>query len=191
MPLFDSNALTDVAAQKEKWNKTTRQQAINRVPERYDDFSTMSGVPIQSVYTPQDVAEMADIFKRLGFAFGQDGAGELESFVVTPPSYRFDIAIEEDLIEEIARVYGFERIPSNPPVAPAVMHTLPEGRRGEHALRRLLAGRDFTEVVNYSFVEEAWESDFAGRKDPIRVRNPIAAEAIEVGIAKHAALPAG
>jgi len=125
---------------------------------------------------PVDSGEMADIFMRLGFAFGREGSGAELSYVVTPPSYRFDIAIEEDLIEEVARVYGFERIPAHPASAPAIMRTQPEGRRAAHELRGLLAGRDFTEVINYSFVDEDWEKDFAGRNDPIRVRNPIAAQ---------------
>ena len=122
---------------------------------------------------PIDAAEMAEIFTRLNFAFTREGTGADEYFVVTPPSYRFDIGIEEDLIEEIARIYGFERIPANPPLAPAVMQAQTEARRDAHDLRRLIAAREFTEVINYSFVDEAWEKDFAGN-DPIRLRNPIA-----------------
>ena len=64
---------------------------------------------------PVAAAEMEAIFHRLGFAVARDA----DAFVVTPPSFRFDIAIEEDLIEEVARVHGFDRIPANPPVAPA------------------------------------------------------------------------
>jgi phenylalanyl-tRNA synthetase beta chain len=120
-----------------------------------------------------DATEMAEIFVRLNFVFKREGAGDGESFVVTPPSYRFDIAIEEDLIEEIARVHGFERIPANPPLAPALMRAKAEGRRDAHDLRHLLAAREFTEVINYSFVDDAWEKDFTGG-DPIRLRNPIA-----------------
>ena len=66
---------------------------------------------------------IADIFRRLDLKFVQDG----DAFTVTPPSYRFDIEIEEDLIEEIARVYGFERIPALPPVA-AERHAYPTGK---------------------------------------------------------------
>ncbi|MFM9972792.1 MAG: phenylalanine--tRNA ligase subunit beta, partial [Burkholderiales bacterium] len=125
---------------------------------------------------PINADAMADIFTRLNFCFVRDGGDATESFVVTPPSYRFDIAIEEDLIEEIARVYGFERIPANPPLAPAAMRALSETRRSAHDLRRLIAARDYTEVINYSFVDATWEADFAGRDDSIRVRNPIAAQ---------------
>lgn len=66
--------------------------------------------------------QIADIFSRLKLPFVQNG----DEFTVTPPSYRFDIEIEEDLIEEIARVYGFENIPALPPVASNVMRIKPE-----------------------------------------------------------------
>ncbi len=120
--------------------------------------------------------EMAEIFRRLGFTFRREGPGAGEAFVVTPPSYRFDIVIEEDLIEEVARVHGFDRIPAHPPVAPAVMHAPLETRRSLHGLRARLAGANYTEVVNFSFVDAEWEQDFAANATPIRLLNPIAAQ---------------
>ena len=142
---------------------------VSRLPERkpvamrIDRARKIIGVPVSA-------DEMADIFTRLSLPFTRSD----DAFTVTPPSYRFDIEIEEDLIEEIARVYGFERIPANPPSAPAAMRTEPEGRRSLHALRALLAGRDYQEVVNFSFVDAAWEADLAGNPDPIKLLNPIA-----------------
>ncbi|MDR9846953.1 phenylalanine--tRNA ligase subunit beta [Herbaspirillum huttiense] len=115
---------------------------------------------------------VSDIFKRLGLSFDyQPGL-----FSVTPPSYRFDIEIEEDLIEEVARVYGFENIPALPPVAANAMRIAPENTRSLFAIRRLLADQDYQEVVNFSFVESAWEADFAGNTDPIKLLNPIASQ---------------
>ena len=125
---------------------------------------------------PVSADEMADIFTRLSLPFVRDGAGEEASFTVTPPSYRFDLEIEEDLIEEVARVYGFERIPANPPVAPAAMRAESESRRSLHAIRTQLAARDYQEVVNFSFVDAAWEAGLAGNPDPIRLLNPIASQ---------------
>jgi phenylalanyl-tRNA synthetase beta chain len=119
---------------------------------------------------PISADEMADVFRRLALPFEWEG----ESFVVTPPSYRFDLEIEEDLIEEVARIHGFDRIPAHPPRAAARMSALPEGRRSLHAVRERLAARDYQEVINFSFVEPAWEADFAGSADPIRLLNPIA-----------------
>ncbi|MBC3861967.1 phenylalanine--tRNA ligase subunit beta [Undibacterium jejuense] len=121
---------------------------------------------------PLTDAAIADIFTRLNLQFThQDG-----EFLVTPPSYRFDIEIEEDLIEEVARVYGFENIPALPPVAASAMLIAPENERSLFAIRRLVADQDYQEVVNYSFVEEAWEKDFAGNDAPIKLLNPIASQ---------------
>ncbi len=121
---------------------------------------------------PFSEAQIADIFSRLGLPFTQ-AAG---SFAVTPPSWRFDIEIEEDLIEEVVRVYGFENIPGLPPVAANAMRIDPEQHRSLFMLRRQIADLDYQEVVNFSFVEEAWERDFAGNSYPIRLRNPIASQ---------------
>ena len=116
--------------------------------------------------------EMAEIFGRLGLPFRR----EADAFTVTPPSYRFDLEIEEDLVEEIARVYGFDRIPVRPPHALAAALPLPEAARSLHALRERLAGADYDEVINYSFVEPDWEADLAGVTDPVKLLNPIASQ---------------
>lgn len=115
---------------------------------------------------------VADIFTRLGLAFIREEG----QFAVTAPSYRFDIEIEEDLIEEVARVYGFENIPANPPVAPSAMLIEPENTRSLFAVRHQLADLGYEEVVNMSFVESAWEQDFAAIDAPIKLRNPIASQ---------------
>ncbi len=119
---------------------------------------------------PVTQAEVAKIFASLGLEYTVEG----DDFVVTPPSYRFDLELEEDLIEEVARIYGFENIPAVPPMARAKMFSQPEIRRGNHALRRLAAAQDYQEVVNYSFVEADWERDYAGNDSPVRLVNPIA-----------------
>ena len=116
--------------------------------------------------------EIADIFTRLGLPFVREPG----AFVVTPPSFRFDIEIEEDLIEEVARVHGFERIPDLPPLARAAVSAVPEERHSFHALRHTMADLDYQEVINFSFVEADWERDYAGNADPIRLLNPIASQ---------------
>lgn len=117
-------------------------------------------------------AEVEQIFTRLGLPYILDG----DTFVVDPPSYRFDLHIEEDLIEEVARIYGFERIPDIAPTAAAKMRVPPEAQRGPHTMRRALAALDYQEVVNFSFVEADWERDYAGNADPIKLLNPIASQ---------------
>jgi phenylalanyl-tRNA synthetase beta chain len=115
---------------------------------------------------------VADIFTRLHLPFER----EVGLFHVTAPSYRFDIEIEEDLIEEVARVYGFENIPTLPPVAPSAMLIEPENTRSLFAIRHELADLGYQEVVNMSFVEQQWEADFANNTNPIRLQNPIASQ---------------
>nr|WP_314544557.1 phenylalanine--tRNA ligase subunit beta [uncultured Massilia sp.] len=115
---------------------------------------------------------VADIFTRLHLPFEREEG----VFRVTAPSYRFDIEIEEDLIEEVARVYGFENIPTLPPVAPSAMLIEPENTRSLFAIRRQLADLGYQEVVNMSFVEQQWEADFADNANPIRLQNPIASQ---------------
>jgi phenylalanyl-tRNA synthetase beta chain len=126
----------------------------------------------QVIGVPLTDAVIADIFTRLQLGFVQEEG----VFHVTAPTYRFDIEIEEDLIEEVARVYGFENIPTRPPTAPSAMLIEPENTRSLFAIRHQLADLGFQEVVNMSFVESTWEQDFAGNLEPIRLQNPIASQ---------------
>jgi phenylalanyl-tRNA synthetase beta chain len=120
---------------------------------------------------PISQAQCASVFKRLGLDF-EEGDGTL---TVTPPSFRFDIQIEEDLIEEVIRVQGYPNLPDTPPLAPVVGKVRSESRRAIHALRHALAGRDYYETINFSFVEARWEKELAGNANPIQLLNPIAA----------------
>ena len=120
-----------------------------------------------------DAKEVESVFRRLGLAF----RNENEIFVVNPPSYRFDLEIEEDLIEEVARLHGFDNIPAHPPRALAKMHSRPEARRSLHAVRERVAACDYQETINFAFVEPAWEADLAGEANPVRLLNPIASQA--------------
>ena len=93
---------------------------------------------------------------------------------VIAPAWRFDLAIEEDYVEEVARVHGYDHVPSRAPRSTLAMVPIPEGRRTRFMLRDLLAALGYQEVVNYSFVPESWERDFAGNTKPVRLANPIA-----------------
>ncbi|MGH6691513.1 MAG: phenylalanine--tRNA ligase subunit beta, partial [Gammaproteobacteria bacterium] len=119
-----------------------------------------------------DGIQVGAILRRLRFEFSV-AEGE---FRVTPPSHRFDIAIEEDLIEELARIHGYDRIPATLPSAPHIMLPVPEAKRDLASIRRLLAARDYQEIVSYSFVDSAWEADFAGNTAPLALANPISSE---------------
>ncbi len=112
------------------------------------------------------------LLENIGLTVSRDG----ETFVVIPPSYRFDIAMEEDLIEEIVRLYGYDEVPAIAPRGPLEMLEVPEASRAVWRLRRLLTDRDYQEVINYAFVDEAWERDLCGNRNPIRLANPIASQ---------------
>jgi phenylalanyl-tRNA synthetase beta chain len=144
---------------------------VINLPQR-KPVSVRTARAIKVIGVPLSDDQIADIFTRLGLAFTREPG----LFTVTPPSYRFDIEIEEDLIEEIARVYGFENIPALPPVAANTMRIAPENTRSLFSVRRQLANLDYQEVINFSFVEDAWEADFAGNANPIRLLNPIASQ---------------
>jgi phenylalanyl-tRNA synthetase beta chain len=116
--------------------------------------------------------EIAQILSRLGMAFQQQG----DEFMVTPPSYRFDIAIEEDLIEEVARVHGYEKIQPTPIQARMSILPLVEAQRPLAKLRQSMVLRDYQETINYAFVEAAWERDLCGNAAPIALKNPIASQ---------------
>lgn len=114
--------------------------------------------------------QVAQLLSQLGFTFtSADGV-----FTVTPPSYRFDITIEEDLIEEVARLHGYDHIPATSPVAALTMLDAPEARKHQNKLRDCLVAAGYQEVVNYSFVDESWERDLLGNAMPIKLKNPIA-----------------
>ncbi len=116
--------------------------------------------------------QIAKLFSGLSLSFTRDG----DDFWVQPPTWRFDIEIEEDLIEEIARLYGYDNIPSPAPRGPLAMLVQPEALRPQAQVRQLLVDRGYQEVINFAFVEEAWEADFAANTNLIRLANPIASQ---------------
>lgn len=121
---------------------------------------------------PLTQAECAGALKRLGLPLAE-GEGTL---TVMPPSYRFDLQIEEDLIEEVVRMVGYERLPKTPPLAPISARLRPESQRSPFAVRRALAGLGYQETINFSFVDERLEHELAGNANPIKLLNPIASQ---------------
>ena len=121
---------------------------------------------------PVTQADCAGVMRRLGLQHHvADGR-----VTVTPPPWRFDLQIEEDLIEEVIRVIGYDKLPSAPPLAPVRPTRQPEAQRGLYAVRRSLAALGYQESISFSFVELRWERELAGNDDPIRVLNPMAAQ---------------
>ncbi len=146
-------------------DQTLNVPAAKPVTLRVARASKVIGMPL----TQQ---QCADALRGLGL---QVSEGE-STVTVTPPSYRFDLQIEADLIEEVARMVGYNNLPTTPPLAPITPKIRAENTRSSFALRRMLAGLGYQETINYSFVEESWERDLAGNTDPIRLLNPIASQ---------------
>jgi phenylalanyl-tRNA synthetase beta chain len=126
---------------------------------------------------PIPVADMVGYLQRLNCTV--ECGGDRAELLVTPPSYRFDLCIEEDFVEEIARIHGYEKVPAVPPVSSLPISALPEAGKPRHALRHRLAGMGYQEVINYSFVPEKWEADFSANTWPLRLANPIS---IQMGV---------
>ncbi len=143
---------------------------VARLPERKSVRMRVARAQ-KIIGMPVPAEEMQKCFERLALPVERDA----DAFVVQPPSYRFDLAIEEDLVEEVARLYGYERITAHPPRPAATFPKLAE-RRSLHELRARLAGADYHEVINFSFVEPQSELDFAGEANPVRLLNPIASQ---------------
>jgi phenylalanyl-tRNA synthetase beta chain len=119
---------------------------------------------------PVSQAEAETVMGRLGLSF----RSEPGVICVTPPSWRFDLRIEEDLIEEVIRVIGYEKLPLSSPLAAMSPRVRSEAQRSLDALRHAMAGLDYQETINFSFVDVSWEHELAGNPDPIKLVNPMA-----------------
>ena len=140
---------------------------------RVDRASKVIGMPLT-------LAQCSGALTRLGLpvthTVGEGGSEGLGVVTVVPPPYRFDLQIEEDLIEEVARVIGYNKLPNTPPLAPITAKIRPEAQRSPFAVRRTLAGLGYTETINFSFVEQRWEHELAGNPSPVKLLNPIASQ---------------
>ena len=132
---------------------------------RIDRAARVIGMPVSQ-------AQCEEIMRRLGLQF----VSEPGRLIVSPPSWRFDLQIEEDLIEEVIRVLGYDKLPDTAPVATLVPVVRSEAKRSADTLRRQTADCGYQETINFSFVEERWERELAGNAQPIRVVNPMASQ---------------
>ena len=127
-------------------------------------------------------AEVARILTALGLAVEVVAEG----WQVTPPARRFDLAIEEDLIEEIARIHGYDAIPATLPGGATRLVAPSESRSSEHDVRRQLVARDYLEAINFAFVDadllKTWQLDAGG----VALANPLSAE---LGVMRTRLLP--
>ena len=117
-----------------------------------------------------DNNQIATLLQRLQLDFTVND----NDFRVMPPSFRFDLAIEADLIEELARLHGYDNIPALAPQAALTMLPYSELQRPLARLQQMLVARDYQEIVSYAFVEEQVERELCGNESPVALQNPIA-----------------
>lgn len=125
----------------------------------------IAGMP----FAPSDVEVY---LKRLGCEVTVDG----DKYHVVTPSWRFDLAIEEDLVEEVIRLYGYQNIPVETPLARLSMREHHEVDVDLNSIKEVLINRDFQEVITYSFVDPNLQKYFHEGEDALTLPNPISVE---------------
>ena len=119
-----------------------------------------------------DRVEVERILEGLGFWV----VGHKQGWLCTAPSWRFDMGLEVDLIEELARLIGFDAIPSQPIKASLIPVGVPETRRALRMAKNELVARGYFEAVTFSFVAPEVQSYFDPELSPIALKNPISAD---------------
>lgn len=118
-------------------------------------------------------AECLDILSRLGFV---KAASDPEGCEFTVPSFRFDVSIEADLIEEIARVFGYNKLPETPGIGAQRLPRLAERVRPVSALKRCLVAEGYQEAINYSFIDPDLAKIVCPESQVVSLQNPLSAE---------------
>lgn len=118
-------------------------------------------------------AQVEQLLNNLGLATQADGAGQ---WTVNVPSHRFDISLEVDLIEELARLYGYNNLPVRYPQARLAPQARPETRGELPNLRRLLVARGYQEAITYSFIDPKLFELFSPGVEPLLLANPISSD---------------
>ena len=129
-----------------------------------------------------DDAKVESILRNLGMHIESAADG----WMATPPSARFDIAIEEDLIEEVARIHGYEQIPTRDPGGEIHVAVVPEDVVATRALRDQLTARDYNEAISYAFVGASLLEEWGLSDGAIALANPLSAE---LGVMRTSILP--
>lgn len=117
-------------------------------------------------------AEITEVLSRLGMTV----ENHVEGWRVTPPGFRFDIALEADLIEELARVHGYNQLPSGHARAQLSITAQPESAPNLDKVRQLLVDRGYQEIVTYSFVDPELQRSLDPERAPIGLTNPLSLE---------------
>lgn len=126
---------------------------------------------------------VTDILTRLGLEMVEVTD---EAWMTKAPSHRFDIAIEADLIEEVARIYGYDNLPSSMPQAAVNFTPLSESKTQIQVLRSILVSQGYQEAVTYSFIDPVLSKQFLPNIEPVPLANPISAD---MGVMRPSLVP--
>ena len=145
--------------------ETSKLPERNKITLRIEKVRQVLGLHI-------DKNEISKILTSLKFNFEvyEDG------FNVIPPSYRFDLSIEEDLVEEVIRIYGFDKIKAIPPSTNIKMLGSDSSYRSRYDIKIAMASLGYNEIVSYSFIEDSVEKEFHENKKLIKLENPISSQ---------------
>ncbi|MDD5321597.1 MAG: phenylalanine--tRNA ligase subunit beta [Methylococcales bacterium] len=116
--------------------------------------------------------QVTHIFQRLGMAV----QAQVDGWHITPPGFRFDIAIEADLLEEIARIYGYNKLPNSSLLMRSQLIPVTEAVLEIDRIKDLLVDRGYQEAITYSFVDEDIQNTIAPDNEVIRLKNPISSD---------------
>ena len=147
-------------------------EALGNLPEpvevslKYSSISSLLGIEMSQ-------PEVRDILGRLGFGFAAD---EGDVLAVTVPSYRFDVSIEADLIEELARIYGYNNLPQTGGLGNQSLGSKPESHIELSLIRQQLVALGYQEVITYSFIEPSLAETLFPEQSGVPLQNPISAD---------------
>lgn len=147
-------------------------EATGNLPEpvqvglKYDSVEGLLGIKIEK-------EEVKDILQRLGFGIANE---KPESLTVDVPSFRFDVSIEADLIEELARIYGYNKLPKSGGLSRQLLKSAPETETSLGRMRQQLVALGYQEVVTYSFIDPTLAEIVCPGEEFISLQNPISAE---------------
>lgn len=140
--------------------------ALKQINLRAEKVASLLGVVIENDHIDA-------LLSRLGLTLVATGEG---TWTVAVPGWRFDISIEEDLIEELGRIHGYDNLPETTPVARVQMKQIDENLKGIETMRRVLVARGYQEAINFSFIDPALHQAFEPELEPLALSNPISSE---------------
>ena len=116
--------------------------------------------------------DIKSVLDRLDLTYSE----HVGRFSITPPSFRFDLSIEEDLVEEVIRIHGYNNIPAINPISQSEMLTSPNNKKSIYSIKSSLANLGYNEVISYSFIDKEVEQNLHANSDLIELQNPIASQ---------------